>query len=246
MSATMNKPYGAQGEILNFPFKDLQETFYDQDGIELTVDGGVLSVGVDDRHTLEEAKELAQLYLAAWTVRQDIKVQVTFNHVWEPNQQGGQHHSLTLEDRVRAVDRVQVHVTTHRIQLPLTYTVVSQQMRDSASFTGDAPMLQKAQRYAALKSALLYYSQEVVDDDRPLYGVYKALEAMIDHLAQNQSDGRRALARLAGQPRSYVDDVMQTAQVRRHHRTTGTRRLTDEECRQRAKLLIDTFARSLP
>jgi hypothetical protein len=107
-------------------------------------------------------------------------------------------------------------------------------------------MLQKAQRYPALESAILYYSKEVVDDDRPLYGVYKALEAMIDHLGQNQSDGRRALARLAGQPRSFIDDVIQTTQVRRHHGTTGTRRLTDEECRQRAKLLIDIFARSLP
>jgi len=239
----MNKLYGAQGEILNFPFKDLQETFYDQDGIELTVNGGVLSVGVDDRPRLEEAKELAQLYLAAWAVRQNIKVQVAFNHVWEPNEHGGKHHSLTLEDRVGVVDRVQVQVTK---QVPLTYTVVTQQIHDSASFTGDTPMLQKAQKYPALKSALLYYSQEVVDDDRPLYGVYKALEAMIDHLGRNQSDGRSALTRLAGQPRSYIDDVMQTAQVRRHHRTTGTRRLTDDECRQRAKLLIDTFARSLP
>jgi hypothetical protein len=154
-------------------------------------------------------------------------------------QSGGRH--LALRSDVASRPTEWSRSTSQRGRLP-----ADQQMRDSASFTGDAPMLQKAQRYAALKSALLYYSQEVVDDDRPLYGVYKALEAMIDHLGQNQSDGRRALARLAGQPRSYIDDVMQTAQVRRHHRTTGTRRLTDEECRQRAKLLIDIFARSLP
>ncbi len=240
----MNKRFGAQGEIVGFPFRDLQETFYNQNGIELEIKDGVLYVGVEDRSKLDEAKERGQLHLSAWSARHDIKLSVTFNHTWETNTQGGQDHSLTLEDRARAIDRVQVQVTTHQIQLPMSYVVVPQQTRDSASFTNDEVMVQKALRHPVLKSTLLYYSQEVVDDERPLYGVYKALEAMIESLSGR--DRRRELARLAGEPRSYVDDVMQTAQVRRHHSTPGTRRLSDEECRQRAKVLIEAFANSVP
>lgn len=240
----MNKPYGAQGEIQGFPFKDLHETFYNQGGIEIEVTEGILRVGVSDPDNLEEAKERTQLYLSAWAARHNIRLSVIFNHVWRPNQQGGQDHALTFEEQVKVRDRVQVQVTTHQIQVPLSYAVVTEEMRDTASFTNDETMVQKAGRHPALKSALLYYSQEVVDDERPLYGVYKAIEAMIGSLSGR--DKRNDLANMAGQPRSYVDDVMQTTQVRRHHSTTGTRRLSDEECRERAKILIDAYANSLP
>ena len=49
----MNKPHGAQAEIHGFPFKDLQETFYNQGGVEIEVNDGVLLVGVDDRDNLD-------------------------------------------------------------------------------------------------------------------------------------------------------------------------------------------------
>ena len=240
----MNRPHGVRGEIQRFPFKDMHQTVYNQGGIEIEVNDGVLSVGVDDRDDLEAAKELAQLYLSAWSARHNIRLSVTFNHAWKTNQEGGQDHSLTLQDQVKVLDRVQIQRTTHQIQVPLSYAVVTEEMRDTASFTNDEVLVQKAARHSALKSALLYYSQEVVDDERPLYGVYKAIEAMIGSL--NGRDGRRDLANMAGQPRSYVDDVMQTTQVRRHHSTTGIRKLSDEECRERAKHLIDVFANSLP
>lgn len=57
----MNKPCGTQGEIINFPFKDIQDIFYNQNGIDLEVKDGILYVGVDDETKLEEAKEVARL-----------------------------------------------------------------------------------------------------------------------------------------------------------------------------------------
>jgi hypothetical protein len=245
----MNKPFGAQGEIINFPFKDLHETFYNQDGIELEINNGVLYVGVDNEADLEEAKEMARLRLAAWSERQNIKTKVDFNHAWETNPQGTISHSLELGDSVKPVERLQVQTTTHQITIKATASIVTQQMLDSVSFTNDESTVQKAQKYPALKSALLYYNEEIVDNDRPLYGVYKALEAIISQLqaANNlgEKQARKKLAGLAGQTPSYVDDVIQTTQVKRHHRTAATRKMSDEECRHRAKILIDAFASSL-
>jgi len=65
---TMNKPLGARAQIINFPFKDLDEVLYNQQGIAIAVQNGVLSVGVDDKSRLAEGKELALLYLSAWWV----------------------------------------------------------------------------------------------------------------------------------------------------------------------------------
>jgi hypothetical protein len=245
----MNKPFGAQGEISNFPFKDLHETFYNQAGVELEINEGVLSVGVDHEADLEAAKDLARLYLAAWSERQRIKTTIDFNHTWQTNSQENKNHSLALGDSVEPVERLQVQAVTHQIAIKCSYSIVTQQMHDSASFTHDAAMQQKAQKYSALKDALLYYNEEIVDNDRPLYGAYKALEAIISHLqAANNVDekqARKKLAALAGQDLSYVNDVMQTTQVKRHHKTTATRKMSDEACRDRAKILIDAFASSL-
>jgi len=242
----MNKPYGAQGQIINFPFQDLHETFYNQDGIEIEVRDGILSVGVDDKSELEEAKQLARLYIAAWSERQNFKITVDFNHTWQTNLQGQQHHQLEVVDHIGVSERLQIISTTHQISIPMTASLVTQQMYDSASFTNDTAIWQKAQKYPTLKSAIFYYSEEVVDDERPLYGIYKALEAITSFLHKNEKVGRKLLAQLAGQSFSYVDDVMQTTQIKRHHKTSSTRKISDEECRQRAKILIDAFASSLP
>jgi hypothetical protein len=245
----MNQPFGVQGEIKNFPFKDLHETFYNQDGVELEINNGVLFVGVDDEAKLEEAKDLARLYLAAWSERQQIKAAVDFNHAWQTNAKGHKDHSVSLGDSVKPVERLQMQTTTHQVTIKGTASIVTQQMHDSASFTNDAAMQQKAQTYPALKNALFYYNEEIVDDDRPLYGIYKAVEAMVTqlqttfHLEKNEA--RKKLAGLAGQPITYVTDVIQTAEVKRHHKTSATRKISDDECRQRAKILIDAFASSL-
>jgi hypothetical protein len=175
----MNKPFGAQGEITNFPFKDLHETFYNQGGVELEINNGVLYAGVDDETDLEEAKDLARRYLAAWSERQQIKTSVDFNHTWKTNSQGNENHSLEFGESVKPGERLQMQTTTHQVTIHGKASIVTQQMHDSASFTNDAAIVQKAQKYAALRDALLYYNEEIVDDDRPLYGVYKALEAII-------------------------------------------------------------------
>ena len=60
----MNKSFGLQGDIINFPYEDLTEPFHDEDGIEIQVKDGIMLIGVDDENKLDTAKELAGLYLS--------------------------------------------------------------------------------------------------------------------------------------------------------------------------------------
>jgi hypothetical protein len=241
----MNKPFGAQGKISNFPFKDLHETFYNEQGVEIEVKEGALFVGVDNVHHLEQAKSLAHLYLASWAVRHNLKISTDFNHEWKTIPQGNKDHFIGLQDGIQLIDRVQTQSVTHQVSFAVQAHIIGVQPHDSGSFTNENTIVLKALKYPALKNALTYYSEEVVDDKRPLYGVYKALEAMTDYLDPNEKEGRKKLAQLARKPFSYVDDVMQTTQVKRHHITKAIRKMSDEECRQRAKILIDAFASSL-
>ena len=119
-------------------------------------------------------------------------------------------------------------------------------LQDTASFTNETEMVQKALRDATLADALHYFTAEALDEDRPLYGIYKALEAIVHQLeSAGAKDGRAALARLAGESTKYVSDVMETAQTQRHARTTAKRKLSDQECRTRAAHLIKTYSDSL-
>jgi hypothetical protein len=117
-------------------------------------------------------------------------------------------------------------------------------MHDSASPANDTSMVNKALKDKTLKNALHYFSEEVVDDDRPLYGVYKALEVIAHHLGRR--DGWRQLGVLAGQNEAFVTDIRQTTQLQRHAVTSAHRRLTDDECKELAKILIHAYANSLP
>ncbi len=98
-----------------------------------------------------------------------------------------------------------------------------------------------------MAKALQYFSEEVVDDERPLYGIYKAVEALCESLP----GGRGALGMLAGCPnkkagKRYVDDIMQTSGLTRHHNDRNAQPiLTDAECKERARVLIEAFANSI-
>lgn len=109
-------------------------------------------------------------------------------------------------------------------------------------------IVNKALKNDALKAALQYFNDEVVDNNRPLYGIYKSIEAITKHLEKNGAkNGRKELARLAGEKLKFVGDVMETANEFRHHEDKNSRvLLSKEECRNRAFLLIKTFAKSLP
>ena len=233
---------GVEGKIINFPFQDLEETIYDKSGITIKIKDGILYIEVDEIAKIEEGKSIANLYIAQWTFRNNVKLSIQYNTEWKLDQGGIKGYFLEVEDPLEIIDRV--ITTTQNIQGKAM--IVTQEMYDSASFANDSVMVDKVQKYPILQSVINYYSQEVIGDDRPLYGIYKAIEAITDYLGTRKTDGRSKLAQLINQPPSYVDDIMQTSQLTRHHKTMATQKITDEECRQRTKKLIAAFADLLP
>jgi hypothetical protein len=137
-----------------------------------------------------------------------------------------------------------VRITTVTIQGKAS--IVSE-VFDSAKVSSYSALVKKSQKNPALAKALMYFSDEVVDDERALYGIYKAIEALCESLPGE----RAALGMLAGCQNSkagkrYVDDIMQTSGLTRHHNDPNSRPiLTDAECKERARILIEAFANSI-
>ena len=238
----MNREFGAQGQIENFPFKDINETILDKDGVIIEVKDGIMYVEADSGNLLDSVIMYANLYLAIWTKRQNLKVTVNFNHKWKLNNNGGKDIRLEFNDSISLIDRVQTKTFTHDVSIQGRARIISQGMHDSASFQNDTLVFYKALKHPVLKQVLLYFSEEVMDAKKPLYGIYKALEAITNHLGKS---GREKLANLAGQPANYVKDIMETTQTERHDKTDASRKLDDDECKRRAKNLIDVFSNSL-
>jgi hypothetical protein len=223
----MTKKFGIRGELNGYPWKDATEQF-EEDGIEISIHDGVIEVGYDTATDKERAERLAHLYLNANTLRTGTKITVNFNYSWVENASGGVDHSIELSDQVKVTDRLQIR--TNQATITGKARIVSPQDHDSASFTNDTEMVHKALQDTTLEKALGYFAQEVTDDDRPLYGAYKAIEAITEHFGRN---GRQQLGSLVGKGKSYVDDLMQTAQHTRHAITSAGKPLTEDECVRR-------------
>lgn len=87
------------------------------------------------------------------------------------------------------------------------------------------------------KLALQYYNAQIVEADRPLYGVYKAIEEITKHIdnldKQGIKNARKKLGELAGFDEQFVTDIMSTANVgvdgRHYSGYSGVRWLSNEE-----------------
>lgn len=238
----MNKPFGMRAELQGFPWKDLAEEI-EKDGILIKIANGIMDVGYDNEQDKEKAKRVAKLYIYAQSLRAGQKIKASFNHTWRTNASGDTDRDVSLGDQVSTSDRVQIQTLTHEVSITGRASIVTQEMHDSASFSNDTAMVSKALRDLTLEKALSYFSDEAINDDRPLYGIYKAIEVITKHLGGN---GNQKLGQLVDQNEKYVSDVMQTTQIQRHAITFGRRKLSDDAYRQRAKNLIEAYANSLP
>lgn len=234
-SGSSEMPFGWRGQIEPStvrvePIEDLLA-----ENIKITIKDQVLEVGYQNEKDSERAIELAKQFLTAWIFDHDCKISVDLSQSWRVRDDGSKafvvHASGTLA--------VGVSITATAQVMDATGTIVKQPNRDLA-------LMLKAANDDALSKALKYYTDEVVDQDRPLYGVYKALEELTNYLSDlHKTDGREYLGKLAGQNRKYVSDLMETTQLQRHARTNARSHLTEQECQSRAKALIQAYANSL-
>lgn len=237
------KLFGFKGSITpSSVIKDLSEE-WEQDGISFSIKDGVFEAKYFDKSEEEKALLIANLFIKTWNFQHNTRLTPNFNHFWEPKENGGMAHSLSLSDSVKVTDRVIITPTiAHRVSFEVKAKIVGKY--DSASFLTNQLLVEKSLKDKSLKEAIEFYSEEVVDEKRPLYGVYKALEVLINKLRAGgkEKDGMEALGKLAGKSWKYADEVKERTQLQRHAVTPARNILSEQECRDRAKVLIEAYA----
>jgi len=239
----MEMPYSLRGSILpSHPFKGTDE-FFTIESFAIAVKDSILEIGFADAAEADRARKIVSTYLDAHSFSTGIRFTIDLNQSWERRTDGTKLIAMTLSDTASSM--------TDNVQMATVSATISGKARivspdfDSRHLANQTPLVAKAEKYPALGSALKYFSTEVVDDDRPLYGIHKAIEELVSALGSG-SAGRAKLGTLVGQGKTFVDEVMQTAQTERHFsRYKAHRVLTDQECRHRAKLMIEAYAKTL-
>lgn len=198
---------------------------------KLSVENGAIAIGYEDEALTGKAQEVVKLYLAAHNLENGTNYHVDLNQSWRINPGEGKTIGAEFSEKVGFTASVSARITGR------AHVIING--FDSESFGNQTALVEKCGKDPALASALSYFHEEVVDNNRPLYGIYKAVEALTKVLPGRQS----ALGKLAGYDKRYVGDVMQTAQLTRHHEDPNAKRvLTDEECKERAMILIRAYA----
>jgi hypothetical protein len=235
----MNTPFGLRGTIMPTDAFQGHVESISSGPFSISVENGVLEIGFDDEALADQARLTVSRYLSAVSLNCGRRLSAQLNQSWRKNPAGGKDIGLSLSDQVPVSDALQM--TTTAVSQTATARIVK--AFNSRDLSNSSDLASKCDKDPALASALDYLNEEVIDDDRPLYGVYKALEALTETFAR---DGRTQLAKLAGQDKKYVGDVMETAQTTRHHNDPDARSLlTEDECKHRATVLLLAYAKSI-
>lgn len=200
----------------------------------------MIAIEYEDEALAREARDVVKLYLAAHNLENGTNYRVDLNQSWRTHAGRSKTIEMELSEALSMAESLSVRVT----QATITgrARIVSHGF-DSEILDNQTALVDKCRKDPALASSLTYFNEEVIDDDRPLQGLYKVIEALTKALP----GGRETLGKLAGHDKKYVTDVTQAAQLTRHHDDPDAKRvLTDEECKERVKILIRAYANAVP
>lgn len=233
---TMNTNFGLGGTIQPASaFKDRSESFT-IDNFQIQITGALLEIGFENDDESENARLVVDQLLGGLSMDNNLRFTIDLNQAWKTEPEGGRALSITISETVNVSDRIVT--TTTIIKKGLSYIVSK---FDSYDLKNQVELVSKCQKDPTLALAVKYFSEEVIDQERPMYGIYKAIESLAGKVG-----GREKLGILAGRNKKYVDEVMETANTFRHTAGGHSRQLlTDNECHDRAKLLIDAYAKSI-
>lgn len=216
----------------------------EENGVCLKVENGVIELSYDTKEGEAVAKEMARAYFDAYIFRTGYKITAEFSHTWAANDNGGIDQTIHVSDKVQLTEHITISLLTGQRTITGTASIVTEESYDSASLEPDAEMASQALNNRTLQRAMHYYAHEVIGADKPMAGIYNAVEVITNSLG-GATEGRKALAKLAGKPPKYVSDLMQAAQPTRHPDPNTKINMPLEEATERAKLLITAFANSL-
>ena len=231
----MDTKHGLRGAIVPpGPFKGKEETFQFE-GFPIEIKDGVIEIGFEDKADEGRARDIVRQHLEWFSAAHGIRHTVDLNQSWELKPGGGKAFGIAFSETLKLSADIRVSQATIQGKARIVSPVY-----DSAALSTYSALVEKSRRNTALANAVRYFSEEVLDDDRPLYGVYKALEELCHAIG-----GRGKLAQLVNKPEKYVSDIMETAQLTRHARTKARQLLSDQEFHERARILIEAYAKSI-
>jgi hypothetical protein len=220
----------------------LDESFHVAD-MHVEVEKNVIRVGFERADQEPEARRVAAVLTDSCGFKHGVKPVLMIDRTWRPSADGHRVYAVLVSVAMAAG----ASMTVTGIVTDAQGNAVVMPAAHPRTFKGCDMLAFAALADPSLSRALHFFTKEVIDDDRPLYGIYKALEELAAQLTSTSGgDGWTALARLVGRPKSFVEDVKETTQLTRHARTSARRRLTDAECRARAQQLIQEYARRSP
>lgn len=240
MNTATTKPFGISGSLSHSSiFRDIEDNILYDEGLVVSRHNEILAVGFDKKEDRGRAEKIAKEYIVSWSFRNNIKVDVIFNSSWEPDTSGNLVSKSEFHESVTLHDRVIITV----IKKELGYTV--KQASDSYNFENDTNLVKKAEGDPTLSLILEYFYNEVMDAPRPKVGIYRILEEL-----EKKLGGRESLARIVGEKKIYVDDIMQTVQEHRHSLVWLISKkvkvvLSQQECLDRTRRLIDAYIKSI-
>ncbi|HEU5187881.1 MAG TPA: hypothetical protein VFT87_05275 [Candidatus Saccharimonadales bacterium] len=237
------KKYGMSAKIEGFFKKDTVYT-KEEEGVCLKIKDGIIELTYDSKEYEVAAQAMARAYFDAYIVRTGYKIKASFNHTWEVKDNGGKDYKLYISDVVPLTENISISLFTHQRTITGTSTIITKESYDSASLEQDTEMASRIRSNHTLQRAMHYYAHEVVGAERPMAGIYNAIEVITNSLG-GSTKGRAALAEIAGKSFRYVDNLMQATQPTRHPDPNTKIELSIEEASERAKILITAFANSL-
>lgn len=216
----METRYGIRAEIRG-DFSDGVTFESEQDKYLIEVKDKCITVGFEEEDGYSSAEKIARCWINLYALKNDVKLNINVNYNWFPTPNGGKRHLMSFAAEVRITGQAQ------------GLTPLNDFDDEDISVILKHPYLQRS---------IEYYVQEVVDERRPMYGVYKSLECITHDLG---SRGREKLARIANVNKDFVRETFESTQSERHAHTDAQIRVTNEEAKNRAKILIVAYVQYL-
>ena len=210
-------------------FKGRSESFQ-IDNFEVTLTDGRIEVSYDAPETETGAREAAKSLVEAMSTREGQPYKLALEGISE------EYINASLSFAPEGSEPV--HKVTKQIRL--RYVVAKPP--DANLITESLGLMKKCKSDRNLAEAVEYYN-EALGDDNSLYAIHKAVEALTHAMG-----GQEQLAKLVGEPKKYVNDITQTAQLKRHSFSANRgaqKLLSEEECVKRTNKLILAYANKI-
>ena len=240
--------FGIEGRMLPLNESNLGHYTNTFNNIRVTITGGIIKVEFNQQEDFEEGKNLGHDVLLAYAFERNTSLSIDWFSSWKPSQKGGRDINLEIKEAVFATDFFDATIVKTHHQKGVAR--IEKDFQAVKSYDSIGEKVSKMRSNSTLKQVMEYYNNEVVRDDMPLYGTYKAIECIASHLGSDTTKpklevGYSKLADLAEKPLRFVKDLQETAQHQRHSATNCRMHFDNQEAKVRARFLIDCFTKSV-